>query len=88
MNLKKFSLSLGVMILSAVTIYAGDGYTDSLNKLGIDSETFSSMPAEKQALYSNIEVDSVKSQSKYYKLETEKNSRTAENFRTQVQKVW
>lgn len=69
MKLRKLSLLLGLGLLLTTTAYAGNGYTDSLTKIGIDAETFSAMPSAKQKLYSNIEVDSTKSQSKYYKFE-------------------
>ncbi|NLP45700.1 MAG: hypothetical protein GX347_01475 [Epulopiscium sp.] len=69
MKLRKLSLLLGLGLFLTTTVYTGNGYTDSLKKIGIDAETFSAMPSEKQQFYSNIEVDSIKSQSKYYKFE-------------------
>lgn len=76
MKSKKFNLLLGLSLLLTTSIYAGDGYTDSLAQIGIDAETFSSMPSEKQQLYSGIELDSIKSQSKYYKLEETMDTRS------------
>lgn len=76
MKLRKFSLLLGSSLLLTTTIYAGSGHSDSLAKIGIDAATFSSMPSEKQQLYSDIEVDSIKSQSKYYKLEEAINTKS------------
>lgn len=70
MNFKKAVLSLGVLVLSAGTIYANDGYTEDLSKIGIDAKTFYAMPAEKQEMYANLEFDSMESQDKYFKFKT------------------
>ena len=46
-----------------------NGYNNSLNAIGLDFETYSSMPAEKRQYYANFEAVCVSTQTRYFRVE-------------------
>ncbi|MGG3837381.1 hypothetical protein ABEV00_10130 [Paenibacillus thiaminolyticus] len=72
--MKLKSLIIAICLLSAFSITSAnavsateEGYHSSLEKMGIDYETYKNMPEDKQNLYDNIIIKDIQSSTKYYK---------------------